>query len=734
MPELRLAGCATRPLANYLKAIGVLRLVSLQADPEARGRWRDGVFELRSALDGDGLSEFFLERYEPTPVLSPWNGGCGFYPKKNTAAAANLVQIEKSADPRLSRYRELIGATRSVLAEEGLSEKPSGEDKEHLVRRLRGVWPDDAIEWLDAAIVLGGEKLGFPPLLGSGGNDGRYDFSSNSMNALGEVLLGDHDRSAELLRGALHETPVRLDEIGLAHLRRDASPTNSPWGEASFLGNSWDLVLSIEGAISLAAGASRKLAATTAARPAAPFTVWSTGAGYGSAAVGESGRAELWLPLWKGWSSFAEITALAREFRAQVGSGRRLRDALTGLDLARAAGERGVAPGLTAFERYALLERAGQSTLAVPTGRVEVGPRPGPKALREIDRWLRDAIRFAADDHAPGGPKEAIDQLQRRAYAMASNSDPASVREMLEALGEAEARLAVSRGAHESLSPLRRASAAPWIAVGDDGSHEFALAVAIASLRDHWRKDVEVLPTIRDYLHGTRRDERGAPEFDPGRRHAVSGTNASATLTELQMRRHLDAARAGRDTGRLPWDSGAPARLDSLRLLASGALDESRLLALVGGLCTLRHDAADPLPKPGGGDDAPPEPMLDLMLLAWHSPKEHRDKSEVLDPRVNRAGRAATSLGARPEWAARLAKGGARAVAADAVLRLRLANLPPVLTADDLLVGDRDGAELERGHRLSAALLPHLQANAIHQLLEAQILIPKDNDETKDEP
>lgn len=535
----------------------------------------------------------------------------------------------------------------------------------------------------------------------------------------------------ELLGGALDNAPAKLDRTGLAHLRRDASPTNSPWGEASTLGNPWDLVLSIEGTIALAAGASRKLAATSAARPTAPFTVWSTGAGYGSAAVRESGRAELWLPLWEGWSSFAEITALAREFRAQVGSGRRLRAALTGLDLARAAGERGVALGLAAFERYALLERAGQSTLAVPAGRVEVGPRPGPKALREIDRWLRNAIRFADDDNAPGGPKEAIDRLQRRAYAMASDNDSASVCAMLEALGHVEARLAVSRGAHESLSPLNGASAAPWIEAGDDGSHEFALAVAIASLRDYWQKDVEVLPTVRDYLHGTRRDEKGGPEFDPGRRHAVAGDDPLAMLAELQARRHLDAGRTSRDTGRLPWDGGAPVPLDSLRLLASGALDERRLLALVGGLCALRHSAGNPLPNPASRM-WPPEPALDLLLLAWHKPKEPKEEGDAVDPRLRQGGNAAATLGARTGWAARLAKGDTRAVVEDAILRLRQANLPPILSADDLLAGNRSGAGLERSRRLSATLLPRLRANAIGQLLEAQILTPVDNDETKD--
>jgi hypothetical protein len=73
-------------------------------------------------------------------------------------------------------------------------------------------------------------------------------------------------------------------------------------------------------------------------------------------------------------------------------------------------------------------------------------------------------------------------------------------------------------------------------------------------------------------------------------------------------------------------------------------------------------------------------------------------------------------------------------VASDAILRLRQAGLPPLLSADDLLIGSGGGRELERSRRLSAALLPHLGASAIGRLLEAQILTPEDNDKAKDEP
>src|SRR3972149_6730762 len=76
-----LSGCSPTPLAHYLKAIGILRLVAQQADPNARGWWRDESFWLLSTLDRHNLIDFFLSTYQPTPLVAPWNGGSGFYPK-----------------------------------------------------------------------------------------------------------------------------------------------------------------------------------------------------------------------------------------------------------------------------------------------------------------------------------------------------------------------------------------------------------------------------------------------------------------------------------------------------------------------------------------------------------------------------------------------------------------------------------------------------------------------------
>lgn len=106
-----LMGCAPAPLALYLKALGILRIVAEQADPSARGWWQDEHFCLLTRLTRKELETFFLHKYSPTPFLSPWNKGCGFF-KENDIG---LLPLETSTAPRFAVFREGILASRELL-------------------------------------------------------------------------------------------------------------------------------------------------------------------------------------------------------------------------------------------------------------------------------------------------------------------------------------------------------------------------------------------------------------------------------------------------------------------------------------------------------------------------------------------------------------------------------------------------------------------------------------------
>jgi CRISPR-associated protein Csx17 len=79
MPEIALEGCAPVPLAAYLKALGIFRIVAEQKDENVHGFWREEAFVLDTAVMKENLVHFFLDNYRPSPIISPWNGGSGFY-------------------------------------------------------------------------------------------------------------------------------------------------------------------------------------------------------------------------------------------------------------------------------------------------------------------------------------------------------------------------------------------------------------------------------------------------------------------------------------------------------------------------------------------------------------------------------------------------------------------------------------------------------------------------------
>lgn len=672
MPDLVLEGCVSRPLVGYLKALGLLRVVARQADPRAAGRWTQGIFELRSELDRSDLERFLLDDYAPSPVLSPWNGGSGFFPKDRADA---LQAVEHSSSARFSAYRDAVAVARAALRRHGLGEKPTGDQKQALLRTLRRELPDEALDWLDAALVMTGSEVAYPPLLGSGGNDGRYDFSNNYLQALVKALDPQtRDGSLRWLSDALGGAPAERERgMSLGHFLRDASPVNSPSGESDSLGNPWDLVLAVEGSLILVAGSARRHDAGGEPALVAPFTARTTGAGYGSSVSGERGRAELWLPLWPRFASLGEVEALAREARAQVGR----RRARTGLDFVRAAGELGVARGIDAFERYAVLERAGQSSLAVPAGRVMVTPQPSAGALRSLDDWLGRVLRFAGSDRCPRAVGRAIRRLERDVFALAQKTDPAGACRVLESLGTVESTLARSarRATEAGLSPLRQVPAQPWLEIADDGSAEFAVAVSMASLRDLRGG------AIRDPLHGTSR-AAGRRVFDVEGRSRVSGsTGLVHRLADLHARRAMEASRATAsqdEPSARAFETGLPCDPVAARAFARGTLLDERVGRLLDGLCLLDFSGGRPQSAPRAV--ALPTPPFDLLALAWAGTKE-------------------VPLRPRPGWAARLRNGAVQPVLTDAALRLRMATLPPAVTALDLMVDQPDGG------RLAAALL-----------------------------
>jgi CRISPR-associated protein Csx17 len=313
------------------------------------------------------------------------------------------------------------------------------------------------LAWLDAAVVLGEEKPQFPPLLGTGGNDGRLDFSNNFMQRVVACI-----EDGDALRPSLFGTSKSLRFQGTMGMYAPASDIRS---------NPWDFVLLLEGSLLFAGAATRRLASASPGSMAFPFHARAAGGNSSLAPTDEDkSRDELWLPLWSKGSTLREIHALLAEGRAKVGIGagerQDERDANTALDFARAVSRVGTDRGVTAFARVGFHERNGLAYYATPLGRYSVGDIGAARLLDELDGWLARFRRAALGDRAPATVARGASVLEDAMFAMVAGGSAA---DLLLALSQVELTLARSLSFTENayLSPLPTLTDAWQLAIDD---------------------------------------------------------------------------------------------------------------------------------------------------------------------------------------------------------------------------------------------------------------------------
>lgn len=727
MTVTRLAGCRTRPLGSYLKALGVLRLVGAQVDDTARGSWHGDAFYLDSKLTADDLVAFFSERYAPSPIVSPWNGGSGFGPKDQQAG---IAVIEASDDPRFDGYRATIAVARQLVAADGW-EEGGKEAKHRQVQLCRSALPDAAVEWLDAAVVLTDDRTVFPPLFGTGGNDGRLDFSNNFMQRLAEIFLTPRRRGAPdpavWLRGALlgKDTGPLLDaSTGQYDPSAGESSATAASGRETRLANPWEFILLLEGGLVFASGAARRLGAGAGVRAAMPFCVDTTAVGHATAAPGEETRGELWAPVWRRPATATEIARLVGEGRAQW-AGRR---AATGVDFAKAAATLGVDRGIDRFVRHGLVQRYGLTFLAVPLDEVVVGERQRVDVLRALDAWLRSLAR--ALPAAAASARRRLDAVEYRAATARGHAVAPDLQDVLVAAAELETVIARSAKRDElAPRPVNGLLASVWLPVLDDGSAELRLAVAIASSRDrfgdepldqHARRASSLALLLRAVqldATGRRLEWRAGPPRVPG----FGRQELDAVLARALVRRSLDVlARTDEvsDTDaergpRVAFDTGFAAPVGDVIDLLDGRLDRVRLDRLVRGLLLLDWRARPgstptPLRRPSFRR-RPASPALAALAPFFQVRPVRTPGGEGVPDEV--------TLRPGAEWPALLSADRADDVLRDALRRLRIAGVRPGLTTV------RRGTE-ESGSWLAVAALCRLGANDASRLLDQ--LCPRD--------
>lgn len=625
-----LTGCAPTPLAFYLKALGVFRILGEQKDKDVRGWWEDEHFCLLTRLDRHEIENFLLEDYSPTPVFNPWGARSGFYPSEATARSY-LRRIEASTSARLATFRDAIRDVRAVIERAG-GIKPSGDEaKTILIQELRKHVMNGR-EWLDAVMALVGEGYRPPALLGTGGNEGNGSYTSNYLGAVVECLL---DRSYDHALGLF--TSGSRNQLNAI--------CDYAW-TGSFLqllpdreGSAWDLLLAIEGAIlfrSAIATRSTSLAASDRFL-SSPFYFAPHVAGSGSSAAIDEfslnkgrrnpGRGEQWFPLWQTPASLPEIRSLLAEGRCCVGRERASRP----LDAARAAGRLGVAKGIGAFVRYGYLQRNNLSShLAVPLGRVLVRERKNVRLIDDLAPWIDRLHREARRNGAPARLSIAERNLADALFAASTHDDSPDRWQAVLIAAVAVERIQVT-GAGTVAGPIPPL-APEWLDATCDDSPTWRLARALGSacgayhrhgrpvdtVRHHW---LPLMPNARRYLVKDRQLVRD-------RRVVAGGRDAVTDLSSLVERRLIEAMQSGDRVLRLISPPGCDAHPTDLARFVAGDVDAGRVATLAQAFMAIRWEHWRPSrPERVPAGNWPDEAWMALRLA--HLPWPLRDARTI---------------------------------------------------------------------------------------------------------
>ena len=742
---VELRGCAPEPLMAYLKALGIFRLVAEQQDKDARAWWHNDTFILESTLGKNTLVKFFTEEYKPTPIVSPWNGGSGFYPRDNQDA---ISVIDSSADDRLRPYRKVVVASKAVKVMQPLiaqfeeAEKLDAPDAKKAARaeaararnrakgpilaQCRASLPDSALDWLDATYVLTIDGAKYPPLLGSGGNDGRLDFSNNFMqNVVSALNIGDVGDDEGITRGRVI---AALCNEGSPKLMSRTTGFYNPGGVGGAnatvgfnddaLTNPWDYLLMFEGALLFAGAAARRMSPHTRTKAVFPFTVDGSAAGYGTSVDSEyGGLVEFWAPIWGQHASLRELTHLVAEGRAQIGR----RQGLTGTDFARAVAGLGIERGVSQFQRYGFIERNGQSDLAVPFGRFHVRDQDKDSIERanvlfDLDPWLDKLRSQARSRNAPAGIGTALRQVEGAIIDFCQRGGPVALQDVLIAVGHTErwvSRSGLTRDSDkgEGVRPLDSLSR-DWLDHIGVGSTELRLARAMASILPEPAKGDRKVAPIRENLEAVETHPYKRTEWDKDSMSLVwtAGEPLSNMLAVLE-RRCLEGRMQGlQEEGNPPLNAMYPAELSDIVAFLYGSVDAQRVADLALPLSFVRY------PHRSESSDFPQDAPFDLPT-AYAVMKLTLRPGKFACPEFGINGEG-IDIAMEPSMLAMLRAGRVNDAYGLAYRRLMASGLRPL--SDNAGIRDRS----EQGRRLAAALLFPLHESAYCALAERALRKP----------
>ncbi|MDR1999722.1 MAG: type I-U CRISPR-associated protein Csx17 [Frankiaceae bacterium] len=733
MTEHEIPSVRRSSLSRQLAGLGLVRLLGEQADPAIHCHFKGTSLVIDTTVDD--LERWLVDEYSPTPVLNPWNEGSGFGAKDKAPKEA-LDRLLSLETPRLAEFRKAYEVSAPIAAQARAKKWP----KERTIAALRGRCPDSMLAWLDTAVVLlnneKGNELAFPPLLGSGGNDGRLDFSTNFHQRLLDVLPTDdpsRQRSLELAGDHLNGTadqPLTRAAIGQFDPGSAGTPNSSPFGSADPLVNPWTYILMLEGAALFASAPARRLTSDAAqhSRAAMPFMTFGAAQGTSTGSDTEDFRGEIWFPWWRGRLSLTAIRQLFSEGRAVW----RGHIANQSAQMYLAAGSQGFSPAIGSFDRYTIAKRNGLAFSAVLADTVRVQENHAVRAIATVEDWP-DWIRGR---ELPNTIRAPQNRFRRARIDLARAATPTGqirrLREPLCALTDLELAVGRSGRSREDIQPWGvPRSPLPLIDLFHEWGNqidvpEFRLALALASFVTEPMNDAPHGRTMRELLvpidpalkAGERASWRQAPIVPGFRRRPLVDvlSDLLVWLVVLAPRHAASKKVADREVtpiGVILPKKGIPARWHDTHAWVNGALDDSLIEDWLAALLPFDwHETQPPFPEIAADPLGLVDPTLALLTLFRNG--------------ISRGRGDARRYGLQSEWIVPLVGGNPERAHAAAGSRLRMLGREPVAAPVRSLPGDD-------ATRIAAALLPYVKG-ANPNLISRRIRTDDDTGEPRDNP
>jgi len=566
-----LDGCKTTPLSSYLKALGLLRILS--KEEQVTASWENDRFVLRTSMSVDTIADYLLTKYNPTPIIGPWSYN------KYESAKENLLQIIESDRNRFKAYDETLAKMNEILTEIGIpagkedAKKVIDKNKTMLLKMCRNHLPDCVVPWIDAVGIIEKDKPRYAPILGSGGNDGNFDMSENFAKNLKNMLIGDDKNSRMLARTALTGQESRLENITMmGHNPNGGGGPNYGNGfSGKSLSNPWEYILMMEGIVLFAGSITRRKSASTG-KASFPFSSNASNVGYHTATIDDTddgsepqSKGEIWAPVWDQPATYDEILHLFGEGRVQFGR----RSAQTGVEFARAIITMGTDKGISKFQRFCMLKRKGKAYMTIGAGSFDVTNDQNADLLSELDEWIDQFAKKIRVEKQSGSLKRLKRSLDASMIKYCSNRKKPQLLQILINVG----RLERYASQQVELRPLQKLTR-KWLAECNDGSAEFRLAASIASIQGH-----SSVGSIRVNIEYVKREVEW--KRDKNSIYCVwkEDDTLIRNMERVLQRRFLDGKMSSHKT--MPIHGTIPAQVGDIVQFLNGELDESKIRDLV---------------------------------------------------------------------------------------------------------------------------------------------------------